>query len=368
MPSVADSETFHSGEYIDYLRARWRVVAVAVTAAAVVAVIACLLLPKQYTAKATLVIDPPGSDGRPATSVSPVYLESLKSYEAFASSDSLFAKACEKFHLLDGPGAPALESFKRKVLRVDKLKDERVLEMSVTLPNPAQAQALVQYLAEQAVILSHELGHAGDKEPLDQVQGPFDAATAELEKARAESAAVTAAGSEPVLEGEAQGLADLRARTEAQRIDANLTLADSTARGDQEGAAAARARAAALTADVASLQKQVDEKASALAALRSRRMHADDRLRSAENAFDNARRRVEDVINASRFRNEQLRVVDPGIVPQKPSFPNLALTLVAAVVLSLVACLLWLTLQFGLAGQRERALRPGLRIAGGGGR
>ncbi len=111
--------------------------------------------------------------------MSPVYLESLKSYESFASSDSLFAKACEKFHLLDGPGAPTLESFKRKVLRVDKLKDERVLEMSVTLPNPAQAQALVQYLAEQAVILSHELGHAGDKEPLEQVQGPLDAATAE---------------------------------------------------------------------------------------------------------------------------------------------------------------------------------------------
>jgi uncharacterized protein involved in exopolysaccharide biosynthesis len=365
---VPDSDTFNSAEYIEFLRARWRWVAAAVAAAAVVALVVCLLLPKQYTAKATLVIDPPGGDQRPATSVSPVYLESLKSYESFASSDTLFAKACEKFHLLDGQGAPALETFKRKVLRVDKLKDERVLEMTVTLPNPAQAQALVQYLAEETVTLSHDLGHAGDKEPLEQVQGPLDAATAGLEKARAESAAVTAAGSESVLEGEAQGLADLRARTEAQRIEANLTLADSVARGDQEGAASARARVAALAADVASLQKDIDAKASALAALRARRMHADDVLRASEITFENARGRVQEVISSTRFRSEQLRVVDPGIVPQRPSSPNFLLTIVAAVALSLVACLIWLTLQFGLAGQRERALKPGLRIAGGGGR
>jgi hypothetical protein len=216
--------------------------------------------------------------------------------------------------------------------------------------------------------LSHDLGHAGDKEPLAQVQGPLDAATAGLEKARAESAAVTAAGSESVLEGEAQGLADLRARTEAQRIEANLTLADSVARGDQEGAASARARVAALAADVASLQRDIDAKASALAALRARRMHADDVLRASELTFENARGRVQEVISSTRFRSEQLRVVDPGIVPQRPSSPNILLTVAAAVTLSLVACLIWLTLQFGLAGQRERALRPGLRIAGGGGR
>jgi capsular polysaccharide biosynthesis protein len=366
---VADLDTFNSGEYIDFLRSRWGWVAAAVGTAAAVAVIVCLLLPKQYTAKATLMIDPPGSDGRPATSVSPVYLESLKSYEAFASSDSLFAKACLKFRLLEGTGAPALESFKRKVLRVDKLKDERVLEISVTLPNPMQAHAVAEYLASEAVALNHELSRAEDLEPLGQVQGPLDLATAELEKARLETAEVTSAGSESVLEGEAQNLADLRSRTEAQRIDANLTLADDIARGDQPDAAAARARVAALAASVASLQHDVDAKASALAGLRARRVHAEDRLRAAESAFDNAKRRVEDVISASRFRNEQLRVVDPGIVPQRPSSPNVALTVVGAVSLALVICIVWLTLRFGLAGAAAaRGSRPGLRIAGGGSR
>ncbi|HEY4361472.1 MAG TPA: hypothetical protein VGN17_10895 [Bryobacteraceae bacterium] len=365
---MQESETFHSGDYIDFLGARWRWFAAAIAAAVLVAAAACLLLPKQYTATATLVIDPPGSDPRPATSVSPVYLESLKSYEAFASSDTLFAKACEKFHLLEAQGAPALETFKRKVLRVDKLKDERVLEISVTLPHPQQAQALVQYLAEETVSLNRALSSAADREPLQAVQAQLDVAVAELEKARAEQSTVTAAGSEPVLESEAQALADLGSRTEAQKIDANLQLAESTARGDQAGAAAARARVAALEKDVIRLQHDVDEKATALASLRSRRMHADDRLRSGEEAFDNARRRFDDVIASTRFRSEQLRVVDPGIVPQRPSSPNLLLSVVAAAALSFVACLIWLTLRFGLAGQKERAQRPNLRIAGGGGR
>src|ERR1700733_5815706 len=112
------SDSFDPIEYLEYLRKRWRFIAVVVFLAGAVAAALCLLLPKQYTAVATLVIEPPGSDPRSATAVSSIYLESLKSYEAFASSDSLFARACEKFHLLDGKAGPSLESFKRRVLRV----------------------------------------------------------------------------------------------------------------------------------------------------------------------------------------------------------------------------------------------------------
>ena len=46
-----------------------------------------LLLPKRYTATASIVIEPPGgSDVRLSTAVSPVYLESLKTYERFSAT------------------------------------------------------------------------------------------------------------------------------------------------------------------------------------------------------------------------------------------------------------------------------------------
>src|SRR5271165_4011190 len=109
------TDSFDPIEYLEYLRKRWKFAAVAVALAGTVAAVACLLVTKQYTAAATLVIEPPGSDQRSATAVSAIYLESLKSYEALASNDTLFAKAVEKFHLLDGKATPSLESFKRRV-------------------------------------------------------------------------------------------------------------------------------------------------------------------------------------------------------------------------------------------------------------
>ena len=62
---------------------------------AIVAALATgLLLPKRYTATATILIDPPaGGDPRIATAVSTVYLESLKTYELLATNDQLFVRA-----------------------------------------------------------------------------------------------------------------------------------------------------------------------------------------------------------------------------------------------------------------------------------
>ena len=136
------TDSFNLFDYLDHLRMRWRFAAMVVAAAMIVAGAGCLFAQRKYTATATVVIDPPGaSDPRTATGVSPIYLESLKSYEEFASSDSLFLKACEKFGLLDASAGTSIERFKRRVLRVEKLKDTRLLEISATLPDARQAQS-----------------------------------------------------------------------------------------------------------------------------------------------------------------------------------------------------------------------------------
>jgi len=360
------TDSFDPIEYLEFLRKRWHFTAIAVILACAVALACCLLLPKQYTAVATLIIEPPGGDPRSATAVSSIYLESLKSYESFASSDSLFAKACKNFHLLDGETAGSLESFKRRVLRVDKLKDTKVLNLSVTLPDPVQAQALVQYLAEETVALDRGIARAGDQELLDNSRQQLEAARKELDEDRAEAA--SAASSEPVLDNEVQSLEERKASAEAQRIEANMSLAESAARGDQESAAVNRAGVAALAADIAAMQRELEAKSATLAALRARRQRADDRLRSAEDAFERAAKRGDEASASAMFRTEQLRIVDPGIVPQRPSFPNLPLAIVGAILIAGIVCLVWLTLQFGVMRQRGQSVRPGLRVAGSGGR
>ena len=126
-------DSFDVFEYIDFLRARWKFPAFACGVAIVAALAAGFLLPKRYTATATILIDPPaGGDPRIATAVSTVYLESLKTYELLATNDQLFVRAAARFHLRDRDASP-IESLKRRVLKVDKLRDTRALQISVTL-------------------------------------------------------------------------------------------------------------------------------------------------------------------------------------------------------------------------------------------
>ncbi len=139
-------------EFADYARRRWRFVGLAVAVAVAAAAIAGWILPSRYTATAIIFIDPPA-----ATAVSPVYLESLRTYEHFASSDSLFKEAIGRLHIRElYPGVPT-EALKTQVLKIEKPRDTKILEISVTLRDPAKAQALAQYLAEKTVALSHSL-------------------------------------------------------------------------------------------------------------------------------------------------------------------------------------------------------------------
>ena len=357
---------FDPVDYLAYLRGRWKIAAATVALAVLIAVGICWMLPKQYTATATLVIEPPGMDPRAAIALSPVYLESLKSYETFAASDSLFAKAAEKFQLDRARGT--LESLKSRVLRVEKLKDTKLLEIAITLPDPRKAQAMVQYLAEQTVALDNSIARSGDRELLDDAESKLGAARERIEKARVALEALAPSGSESALESEVQSLAAAKGRLEEQRVDASSLVAENLARAEEASVSEARARVAALNDGLAALQKNLDAKSATLAAFRERRRRANDELVNAQETFNTAQKREYEVYNVVTFRTGQLHIVDPGIVPQKPSFPNPPLAVVAAAILSAGACLLWLTAQFGLASRKEQLPRAGLRVAGGGAR
>ena len=141
-------DSFDAFRYIGYLRARWRWILASCGVALGIALAASMAMPRQFTATARIVIEPPaGADLRTAMAVSPIYLESLKTYEHFAAGDSLFQKALERFDLLARP----IESVKKRVLKVQIVRNTRILEISATLPDAKKAQALAQFLAESTV-------------------------------------------------------------------------------------------------------------------------------------------------------------------------------------------------------------------------
>jgi uncharacterized protein involved in exopolysaccharide biosynthesis len=370
------ADFFDPIEYLAYLRRNWKFAAIAIGTAVGLTAAASFLLPNQYTATATLVIEPPGgSDPRAATAVSAIYLESLKTYEQYAASDSLFEKARQKFHLEEGPGSPATETLRRRVLRVLKLPDTKVLQIRATLPDPKQAQALVQFLAEETVALNRSVGNLSEAEALTQVRKQVEQAGAKLAQARDQFNAASAGGSEGVLSDEVRDLSDLKGRLNEQMAEARTSLAELSARAGaqsnglapgfdasgsrenpQQEIAAARARGTALEQQIATVNRDLTQKAAALAAARARSDQTRDQLRAADADFEAMSHRANELAGSSGLRTEQLQIIDPGIVPQQPSFPNLPLFTGAALLISAMLCLAWLSLRYGLEQQRVRTL------------
>jgi hypothetical protein len=369
------AETFDPFDYAQFLASRWKFAGVCVGAALAVAAAACVFLPREYTATAILLIEPPAaSDPRGGSAVSPIYLESLKSYEEFASGDSLFLKACEKFGLLAGDSPASIESLKRRILRVEKLKDTKVLEIRVTLNDAGKAQQVAQYLSEETAALNHSIAVESDRGVLGGLRAQLEAARVALAKAQAEQARVTAEG-KPALWQEIRALGDVvqgleeksaEARVEAVAMEAQQSALQPNSQDREfvaERLAAARARQRQSELEKSALEKRVAEKSAELAGLDVRREAAGAQLSNADSQFRDLEKRELEMSVTAGLRTEQLRVVDPGIVPQRPSFPNIPLTLGAALLLSLMAALAWLTLQYGLARQRGRFEKRELRVA-----
>src|SRR5258708_31528313 len=146
---------------LDRLRARWRVVAVTWGVSVGLALGASLILPKEYTAVSRIVIDPPaGSDPRVSTAVSPIYLESLRSYELFASSDDLFLKAVQRFGLRRD--STPIDRVKKTMVKVGMPRNTRILEIHATLPAPKTAHAPALSIAGETVEIDTGVGRPGE--------------------------------------------------------------------------------------------------------------------------------------------------------------------------------------------------------------
>lgn len=276
--------------YLDHLRARWRVIVLACAAAAGLALIAALLTPSEYTATARVIIEPPAAtDPHLALAISPVYLESLKSYELVASGDRLFLDALDHFKL---PHSGPVDQLKRSVLKVAIPHNTKVLEISATLRDPVQAQALALYIAEQTVELTREVSADTERDLLVKADRQRDEARAKLEQAE-------------------RAWAQIAAQPDGGTPD-HLAKID-TAQADRE---AARESLAA------------------------------------------AEKRLEQEQSATGYRGERLNVIDPGVVPARPSRPNVSLMLLAAILVALAASLLYVTIEFNYRLERSAAPRP----------
>ena len=337
--------------YFGYVRLRWRFVAASCLTAIVVATAVSLLLPREYTATARILIESPaGADPRSAVAVSPIYLESLKTYEHFAGSDSLFQKAASRLQLRALLGNKPIESLKKSVLKVSLVHNTRILEVEATLPDAARAQALAQLLAEETVSMNRSLSSAGGQDLIQSMVQQQSDARARVDRTEAEWSSLR--GNEPVddLQAAVEQEGELRSSLERQMAGANLDLAEAAAsepvRGD------ARARLAELNKQLDALNRQTAEKEKVLAGRLARRERIEAEYKSAQTALAAIDNRLRDARNDVAYRGERLSIIDPGVVPERPSSPNVPLNLAAAVLLGLLFPAVYLALEMNFQQQR----------------
>jgi uncharacterized protein involved in exopolysaccharide biosynthesis len=355
--------SFDAFEYIDYVRRRWRVIAIGCVVAVLLAGGVSLLLPKKYTATASVVIEPPGgSDARLTTAVSAMYMESLKTYELFGNSPTLFARAAGKFHLRSSD-SQSLESLQRQVLKVAKVRDTKVLEVSATLRDAKTAQALAQYVAEETVAMSHRESLASDQDFSEIAE--TQAAEAKRRADEAQNAWNTLSVNEPIesLQAEIDADISLRAKLEEQLATAESDAAEYRAQAQdgpfaREQATATEARAALLAKRSREIQESTAQKSATLAARTAKRQALQMALKVAQQNYESVAGRLQDSRATAGTHSEQLRVIDPGVVPQRPSSPNIPLNVIAAFFAALILSIAWLSFAFVFSRKQHEYDRP----------
>ncbi len=361
---------FDALEFVEYIRRRWLTFAIASGVALGIALTASLTLPKRYTATASLIVQAPGgNDPRASTAVSPVYLESLKSYVSVASSDKLFAQALTALHVSEGTDRASVSSLKKRVLKVTKPANTAILEISATLADPRKAQAVAQFIAERTVELSRSLDSRSSNDLSGEFRSQLNAALLRYTKAKEARAAYVAGQPIEDLENEVDENTRLRFDLERDLLTARTDLAEYSAQGTSENPggyaaqiASAKARIASIENQVRELRGAVAEKAGQLDQRKFRRDALESEERSAEAAWESAQTRMNEMLSSAEFHGERLQIVDPGIVPDQPSSPNIVLNLAAALIFSLAGSLIWLLIRFSHARLADARAAQAFRV------
>lgn len=358
-------EEFSGLEFLEYVWRKRHVPAIACVSALVLAAAITFLLPERYTATATVLIEPPaGNDPRAATAVSTVYLESLKTYEHLVSSDTLFAGAIEKLGIRKRHKGSTVEELKRRMLAVSKPVNTSLIEISATLPNPEEAQRLAQTIAEDAVELNFSLDRQSNEALTREADQIYREAKARREQAEQAQAAFLKETSILTLDQQLAAASELRAQV-------NLDLArEKSSLAAYEGQrtatvpdgvplnkdwtdmqiSAANGRIRELEKQQAQLTEFLSAKSPAIEKIKREQEAIEAELHAARLEEQNARARLAELQSSSAVRRVRITMLDPGIVPQKPSFPNVPLTLTMAFVLAVIGSIAYLAIRF--AGNR----------------
>jgi uncharacterized protein involved in exopolysaccharide biosynthesis len=247
-------------------------------------------------------------------------------------------------------------------LKVKKPKDEKVLEINVTLEDKVKAQKLAEYISQQTIAINRSLERHSMGDLSRDVTNFVDAAQTRLQNARAARQSFLTEQPMGALEAELTSATDLKARADRNLADGEVELSAtqariaSQARDTAATASASREDVAAIEAQVSTLRQQshalgqrVAEDSAQLEQRRQQREVLDKELQSAQTQYEAAVTRRTEILSSEAFRGERLEIIDPGVVPERPSSPDIPLNLAVAFLASVFCSVVYLAFRFAYA-------------------
>ena len=254
------------------------------------------------------------------------------------------------------------------------------MEVSATLGDPEKAQAMALYIAQQTVELSQTANATSNQEQTAQIENLLAAARRRAEEADDQSMELARSSPAGGLLSELEGLVEARSIVQQDVLLTEVQVAELTAQHRRRKAAAddsppeqgeavrldrqdGEARLKLLRRQLTDLDRQMASKRLTLAIRSARHRALDSEQTSAWAAVEAAQARLAQARATVATRGERLQVIDPGIVPERPSSPNIPLNLMAALLLGLVLSMLYLTLEFSYGQRKAESMRRSLRVA-----
>ncbi|HZU24844.1 MAG TPA: hypothetical protein VFA04_04940 [Bryobacteraceae bacterium] len=352
--------------------ARWRFLAAVIGATAILVFAVSELLPRRYTAVTTVIIDPPAaSDARTGSMLNPAYLDSLRTFEHFFTSDALFQDAAQRFHL--DTRNQDIDRVRARVLKVKQQHETRILEVSVTLGDPETAWKLAQFITQRSIAESREHAISVDRDSMSNLSAEVDKARAEMERAEADWREATQNDTpesiQAALDSEVSLESDIRThQNEAAADREEWQVRAREGQVTDRAYAQVQARAAeARRDDYAKQRAQLDAEITAdrrrLAEKTARLALASARLDMTRKAFESAQTRLRDFDAIAGMRSERMRMIDPGVIPRRPSFPNVPLNTLAGIILAACLGIGWVVLRADETRPQPAMVRAAKRLA-----
>lgn len=341
-------EPLSATEFLRLLARRWPILLSAAVSAAVLSFLGAHLLPRKYTSEALLLIETPGiSDSRSSLIVSPVYLDSLRTYAMLASSDELFARAVDALGLREAGDGASLAEMKESAIKVEIPRNSRILAIRATLRQPEKAQALAKFLAEATVERNLEIQKKGDELRTSLANSARQAAEERMDRVDEQLRELAAKSPAAGLEAEIEALVWNReiVREELkflQRRDGEPLPSGSD---PKTGGSPLRPHIVELRGRIERLDAEIRDKQVLLARAEAKQDALESRRQAARKVLQQADSRLLQEQALEAARGERLQIIQPGLLPDQPSHPRIALYVLAATALALLFALFAVTLQ-----------------------